>query len=218
MQRHIRMKRLELKHRWILHHDNARPHTAKIVEVWLTNKQIVIMQHFLTVLIWSRTISGSQQITLGSSVQFRQQSGECSPHFPEWHSRIRIPEDLLFGAPHFPNSAFAETGPRLQCAARFPHWEFSSVLALCRLQGAGPDLLPMVVLAGSWVCCLQIIQYYNHLIRERFIHITRVYIASPLRRPKQHCIVGGLVLASGFFVVFYSGAFSCATSHIPEPR
>ncbi len=56
----------------------------------------------------------------------------------------------LFGA-QFPNSAFAETGPRVQCAAEFPHWEFSSILALCRLQGAGPDLLPMVVLAGSRV-------------------------------------------------------------------
>ncbi len=40
------------------------------------------------------SVSGSQEITTGSSVQFRQQSGECSVHFPEWHSRIQIPEDL----------------------------------------------------------------------------------------------------------------------------
>ncbi len=56
----------------------------------------------------------------------------------------------MFGA-QFPNSTFAETGLRVQCAAGFPHSEFASVLALCRLQGAGPDLLPMVVLAGSQV-------------------------------------------------------------------
>ncbi len=62
-------------------------------------------------------------------------------------SKSQRKDSLLFGA-QFPNSAFAETGPRVQCAAGFPHWEFVSISAVCRLQGAGPDLLPMVVLAG----------------------------------------------------------------------
>ncbi len=40
-------------------------------------------------------VSGSQEIAAGLSVLFGQQSGECSLHFPEWHSRIRIPQDFL---------------------------------------------------------------------------------------------------------------------------
>ncbi len=39
-------------------------------------------------------VPDSQEITAGLSVQFGQQSGECSPHFPEWHCTIRISEDL----------------------------------------------------------------------------------------------------------------------------
>ncbi len=68
----------------------------------------------------------------------------------EFCVRTFLAARIMFGA-QFPNSAFAETGPRVQCAAGFPHWEFASVSALCRLQGAGPDLLPMMVLAGSRV-------------------------------------------------------------------
>ncbi len=69
---------------------------------------------------------------------------------------VNLCSKFMFGA-QFPNSAFAETGPQVQCAAGFPHWEFVSILALCRLQGAGPDLLPMVVLAGSRARCSWII-------------------------------------------------------------
>ncbi len=39
------MKRTELKHRWILSHNIAQPHTAKIMEAWLDSKQIDVMQH-----------------------------------------------------------------------------------------------------------------------------------------------------------------------------
>ncbi len=137
---------------------------------------------------------------------------EISPLFLETFFKTY----LMFGAPHFPNSAFAETGPRVQCAAGFPHWEFSSVSALCMLQGAGPNLLPMVVLAGSWVRRSQLTQYYNQLIRERFIHIMRTYITSPSASPGTALHRRGLVLASNFFVVFYPEFFSCAMSRIPS--
>ncbi len=42
LQRHIRRKMPELKHRWILHHDNARRHTTKIVGACLASKQIIL--------------------------------------------------------------------------------------------------------------------------------------------------------------------------------
>ncbi len=59
--------------------------------------------------------------------------------------------------------------------AGFPHWELLSVSALCRLQGAGPDLLSMVVLAVSRVRRSQIIQSYNRLIGKRFILIYAIF-------------------------------------------
>ncbi len=113
----------------------------------------------------------------------------------------------MFGAPHFPNSAFVETGPRAQCAAGFPHWKFSSVSALCRLQGAGPDLLPMVVLAGSWIRRSQITQYYNRLIGERFILIYTNFYCVTFASPGTALHCWGLVLASGLFCSFFSELF-----------
>ncbi len=43
LQRHIRMKRPELKYQWIMYHNNARPYTAKIMEAWLASKRINVM-------------------------------------------------------------------------------------------------------------------------------------------------------------------------------
>ncbi len=45
LQRHVQMKRAELKHQWILHHNNAQSHTTTIVDAWLTSKQIDVMRH-----------------------------------------------------------------------------------------------------------------------------------------------------------------------------
>ncbi len=50
----------------------------------------------------------------------------------------------------FPNTAFAEMGRQMQCAAGISHWEFVSVSALCRLQSTGSSLLPVAVSAGSF--------------------------------------------------------------------
>ncbi len=55
---------------------------------------------------------------------------------------------FMFGA-HFPNTAFAETGPREQCAVGVSLWEFWSISALCRLQSTGSSLLSVAVLASS---------------------------------------------------------------------
>ena len=43
--RHIRTKRPELKGTWVLHHNNARPHVAKVVQDWLVNKGVRVMPH-----------------------------------------------------------------------------------------------------------------------------------------------------------------------------
>ncbi len=98
--------------------------------------------------------------------------------------------------------------------------QFSSISALCRLQGAGPDLLPMVVLAGLRVRRSQIIQYYNRLIGERFILIYANFYCVAFASPGTALYCRGLVLASGFlFCFFLSGAFlPSATLRFPEPR
>ncbi len=45
LQRHINKKRPELKNRWILHHDNVRPHTARVVTEWLEQQNIETVPH-----------------------------------------------------------------------------------------------------------------------------------------------------------------------------
>ncbi len=99
LQRHIRTKRPELKHRWILHHHDARPHTAKIVETWMASKEIYVMHpppnspDLASCNFWLFP-AVKKTVRVVKSVQFRQQCGEYYPHFPEWYCRLRVPEDL----------------------------------------------------------------------------------------------------------------------------
>ncbi len=77
----------------------------------------------------------------------------------------------------------------------------------------------MVVLASLRDRCSQIIRYHNRLIDEQFILIYANFycIAFTSSGTALHC--RELVLASGFFVFFLSGAFfPSATSRFPEPR
>ncbi len=85
-----------------------------------------------------------------------------------------------------------------ECNVRpdFPIGSFRP-FALCRLQGASPDLLPMVVLAGSRVRRSQITQYYNRLIGKRFILIYAIFFVA-FASPGSALYCRGLVLASGF--------------------
>ncbi len=86
------------------------------------------------------------------------------------------------------------------------------------MQVASPDLLPMVVLAGSRVRHSQIIQYYNRLIGKRFILIYAIFYCVAFASPGSALYCRGLVLVS-FFFVFLSEAFlPSAALHFPEPR
>ncbi len=42
---HIRRKRSELIGRWVLHQDNATPHTAAVVQQWFQDQDIELMPH-----------------------------------------------------------------------------------------------------------------------------------------------------------------------------
>ncbi len=74
LRKHIQWKRPEITKNFILHHDNAKPHTARFMQEFLAECGIEVLSHPPILPIWalqSLTVSGPHESAMPQEVQFR---------------------------------------------------------------------------------------------------------------------------------------------------